>query len=282
MVETFGRTNESVPSQWFRLRMPETEQEAEDLAHAAAQSGAILDLSPAPARWGHLLRRTDVRIAAFGSLEYESARDEHHAFDLTSAHLIQTLSAFGREQVDFLFLPVRRATEEFQINGALAALQTAKADGLILHVGLFAQGAALPVLTVWRFHDAFEAVLARRNPRFEADFAILAGLAKERRVGLVSCEPFDWGAGLSIAWRQGPHWDAAGYLAWLKQHHPVLLSVRSADELFAATSRAEATPIKDAQAALSDYDNLAKWQALLDDPRPWVSDAARRASLAAI
>jgi len=166
--------------------------------------------------------------------------------------------------------------EEFQINGALGALASAKQDGLVGHVGLYVEGPALAVSGVWRFHDAFECVMARRNPRFESDFRMIEALATERRVGLVSCQPFQWGRGLSIAWLPGDPFRSSAYLASLREEHPVMLGVRSAAEIeFALEANAspQALPVD----ALAAFDDPATWRDCADDPRPWVRETVREA-----
>lgn len=282
MVELFGRTNVSVPDQWLSLRAPESEAEGSEMADVAVSSGSILDISPAPARWGHELRGKEARLMSFSGTEFERSVDETHAYDLTSAQLIETLSAIGRPEIEFFFLRLRRAVEEYQINGALGALATAKRDGLIGNIGLFVDGPALAVSGVWRFHDAFECVMVRRNPRFEADFQMVSALAAERRVGVVTCRPYNWGRrDLSIAWPVGDPFSSAGYLAWLRNQHPVLLGVRSRGEIEMAMDRT-AAPVELGDDSLARYEDPGTWADCLSDGRPWVREAVAKVTHATV
>jgi aryl-alcohol dehydrogenase-like predicted oxidoreductase len=115
-----------------------------------------------------------------GGFELENAADAKNASDLMQAHLIETLSAVGREYLDFYFLRVRSPLEEFQVDGALEALEMARQEGHIRFIGLSSEGQShLPALGLWQFHDAFDTVLL--TPSQES----LAKLAQERRVGVV-------------------------------------------------------------------------------------------------
>ncbi|MBS1703217.1 MAG: hypothetical protein JST12_16255 [Armatimonadetes bacterium] len=174
-----GRTNASYPRVWASLAVS-SETSPGDLAVAARDLGVPMDISSQPALWGGFLRGgTDVLVQRSTS-QYERATSQDHATDLIQAHLIEVLSAVGREMVDFYFLRVRRVVEEFQINGALAALEFAKQEGHIRHLGLFAEGPALAVQSLWQFHDAFEVVL------LPDEQSSLRTMASERRVGVVS------------------------------------------------------------------------------------------------
>lgn len=151
-----------------------------DVVASALEAKTVLDISANPALWGGQMRGTDALLMTRGGLEIERAPDEKTACDLIQAHLIQTLSAIGREYIDFYFLQVRRRLEEYQITGALQALESAKQEGHIRFLGLAAEGPGLAVQSVWQFHDAFEVLLLR-----EPDEG-LTGFARERRVGVVT------------------------------------------------------------------------------------------------
>ena len=122
--------------------------------------------------------------------------------------------------MSFCFLYVRRALEEHQINGALQALHSAKEEGLIHHIGLCIAGPTLAATSLWRFHDAFECVLTKRTPESESDFQSVLSLAQEKRVGVVV------------------ETDLSG-LQYAKEH-PVLVGVRSAQEVKAALGELKA------------------------------------------
>lgn len=187
MSGVFGRTNLALPDVWLRLVAPPEPADGwiEGLVAAAVDSGAPLDVSAAPVLWGPPLRGSSPFLVAFGTNEPEAATDSDHACDLVSAHLIQVLSSLGRSGLDLYFLTVRRAWEEHQVDGALRALEAARADGLVRHVGLAASGPPLAALSVWQFRDAFEVLFV---PDAEAD-AALRPLAEARRVGVLSGAP---------------------------------------------------------------------------------------------
>jgi hypothetical protein len=183
--ERLGRTNQAFPKVWLRLvgssefgnRNPEVAQSS------PSSLGTVIDISTNPALWGGQMRGTEGLLMSRGGLEIERAPDEKTACDLIQAHLIQTLSAIGREWIDFYFLQVRRGLEEYQIAGALQALESARQEGHIKFLGLSAEGPGLAVQGVWQFHDAFEVLLLS-----EPDQGLLQ-LAQERRVGLVTAYP---------------------------------------------------------------------------------------------
>jgi hypothetical protein len=184
LSEVFGRTNEALPDVWLRLVAPSlpTDGWIGDLVSAAVATGAPLDVTAAPVLWGPALRREGLFLVAFGTHEPEHATDSDHACDLVSAHLVQVLSALGRPSLDLYFLTVRRAWEEHQTDGALRALESARADGLVRHVGLSVAGSPLAALGLWQFRDAFEAVYA---PDAEAE-RVVRPLAESRRVGVLT------------------------------------------------------------------------------------------------
>jgi len=178
-----GRTNVSYPLVWASLGVS-SETTPEELVAAVRPLNIPLDISSQPALWGGFLRGgTDVLVQK-GGTHYERATSQDHATDLVQAHLIEVLSSVGREMIDFYFLRIRRVVEEYQINGALAALEFAKQEGHIKHLCLLADGPSMAVQSVWQFHDAFEAVMIPQ--REGADYQSLHALAQDRRVGIVS------------------------------------------------------------------------------------------------
>jgi hypothetical protein len=146
-----------------------------------ANSSLPIDVSVSPALWGGKLNRKEAVVSCFSSSAYENATESSHAIDLTQAHLIEVLSCLGRETLDFYFLRVRRMVEEFQLAGALEAMELARQEGHIRHLGIACDGPSLSTLGVWQFNDAFEAIYI---PDAEAG-TTLRGLARERRVGVV-------------------------------------------------------------------------------------------------
>lgn len=184
-----GRTNRTFPPVWISLGLPRGPSEADwapALVKEALTANTVLDISINPGLWGGQMRGTDALLMARGNADIENATSSRHAFDLVQAHLLQTLSAIGREQIDFYFLKIRRVLEEFQIEGALEALASAREEGHIAHLGIDADGPGLAILGVWQFHDAFEVALLPNPKERSEDFSMLASLATERRVGIVS------------------------------------------------------------------------------------------------
>jgi len=189
----FGRTHRALPSRWLRLLVPDpTGDTAEDLLVAALDTGVPLDLSVLPAVWGAALRNHPFEspLLTVGGDDIGRARDATQAADFVQAHLLQTLSCLGRERVDFYFIRIRGPfyfirirgpLEEFQIAGALECLESARQDGHVGHLGLFADAAPLAVLGIWQFHDAFDALLVHPGEGHDT----LAPMARERRVGVV-------------------------------------------------------------------------------------------------
>ncbi|MDX2065033.1 MAG: hypothetical protein SFX74_04755 [Fimbriimonadaceae bacterium] len=182
-----GRTNEAFRDAWLRLELPTQAADIAPLANAAFDSGRPMDLSVRPVLWGgHLRQREgwDTRVVyAQGSFDYERASDHTHAIDLVQSNLIETLSALGRMQLDFYALPIRRVVEEFQIAGALEALEAARSEGHVRFSALSVQGPALAALATWQFHDAFE-VLVFDHDDEDAE-TTLVPMAQSRRVGIV-------------------------------------------------------------------------------------------------
>lgn len=127
------------------------------------------------------MRGTEAIVSCLSSSALETATDSTHAVDLVHAHLIEVLSCLGREHLDFYFLRIRRMVEEFQLAGALEAMELARQEGHIRFLGLACDGPPLATLSVWQFHDAFDAVLI---PSAEAG-KTLVPLARERRAGVL-------------------------------------------------------------------------------------------------
>jgi len=182
-MEVLGRTNRVFAPVWLRLEVPENLAEIEPLIAAARESGLPLDISTRPILWGGNLRGWEGVTMARGTTDYERSTEHTHAMDLIQSHLIETLSCLGRETIDFYVLPLRRAVEEFQISGALEALESARQDGHIRHLAFVSEGPALASLGLWQFHDAFEAAFIHQSD--EEAMSSLPPLARSRRVGVV-------------------------------------------------------------------------------------------------
>lgn len=281
MSNLFGRTNRTFARVWLSLQANEGPAEgwAPQLADAAADSGAVLDISNQPGYWGELLRGRDVPLLAFGGTECENAVSADHATDLLSAHIFQTLSSLGRIGLDFYFLRVRRGWEEFQVDGAFRALETAREDGLIRHFGLWAEGHPLAVLGWWQFRDAFEAVMIPHHPRAEDYAETLAPLARERRVGLVGCQSLSWGTGCAVTELPGVQTagiEAGDLISHALSDMTTMVGVRSEREVLQAVAAVPRRNDEAMQLVREAVEDRGQWAALREDRRPWVRTAAER------
>jgi aryl-alcohol dehydrogenase-like predicted oxidoreductase len=290
-----GRTNAVFPPVWISLAAPQTafvEGWRERLVSAALDAKTVIDVSKGPALWGGAMRGTEALLMSIGGTEIESATDEQHASDLVQAHLIETLSAVGRDYLDFYFLQVRRALEEFQINGALQALEMARQEGHIRHVGLCCDGSSLAVLGMWQFHDAFDVLLVPRNHLCHESYDTLAPLAQERRVGVITSRPLNWGHGMPFV-KLPTQWKlrnltksfyglslAQAAIADLAKDSVVLVGVRTVEEIEMAVA-APGLPLPDGLDAMFEtyreaWESDAEWELLLTDNDPIARKAAER------
>ncbi len=181
-----GRTNLSFPRTWLSLRVPSISGEIDPLIDACLAAQVPLDISSQPALWGGKLRGNTPVLAACSTFQHERSVDEKHASDLTQAHLIELLSAIGREQIDFYFIRVRRAIEEFQISGLLQATEMARIDGHIRFLGLWSEEFPLAALGLWQFNDAFDVVCSPFDAVTGSMDVSLASMAAKRRVGMIT------------------------------------------------------------------------------------------------
>lgn len=133
------------------------------------------------------MRGTDALLMTLSSTDVERAVSQEHAADLVQAHVIETLSAVGREYLDFYFLRVREGLQEFQVNGALEALEAFRQAEHIRYLGIACDGPPMATLGVWQWHDGFEVLLITdMSYRTYKAYDSLAPLAIERRVGIVT------------------------------------------------------------------------------------------------
>ncbi len=262
------------------------------MVQAAVESGLPLDISSNPALWGGYLQRTDAVISVAGTSAFEHANDETHATDLVSAHLIECLSCIGREYLDFYFVRLGTAVEEFQISGVLQAMEIAKQEGHVRHIGLYCAGPAFASLAMWQFHDAFEALLVPRNHRQSDKYSTLAPLAAQRRVGVVTCSPFNWGYDLPFfdlpeEWRV-PNLTKSFYgmslaqavLAQQSKEHTVLVGVRSTAQVLEAVQALTLNPPDGLWTALDHfkeaYDSDEVWDRVGPNSSPALQRAAQK------
>jgi hypothetical protein len=178
----FGRTNRAFPPIWLSLAAPNESEEIAPLVAAAVQSNTVVDISAHPGLFGGFMRGSSSLLMSGGGHDLVHAPDEDGAANLIHAHLIETLCSIGREWIDFYFLRLRAPLEEFQLAGAIRALDWAREEGHVKFVGLGAEADPVVVLGAWQFHDAFEAVLL---PSADSAYQGLQAMALKRRVGIV-------------------------------------------------------------------------------------------------
>jgi hypothetical protein len=232
MSVVFGRTNESFPNIWASLSVPDggfTDSSPSEFVEQVRDRKLPICIASQPALWGGLMRGGSDVLIQSGTLQIESATSEEHATDLVQAHLIETLSSLGRECVDFYFLRVRRALEEFQINGALAAMEFAKQEGHVRFLGLRADGPPLSVLGLWQFHDAFEALWVSAPLAEQDALETLGPLAATRRVGVLKSNTTELAYGLDLLDVDRDRGRQA--LASAAKSGPTLISVRGTSDL---------------------------------------------------
>lgn len=183
-LQVLGRTNRSFPPVWLSLSLPGTADSAERLVAAALDTGLPLDISSQPALWGGHMRGTNAILIAIGGSGISQAPDAEKAFSSIHAHLVELMSAVGRDWIDIYFLRISGALQEHQIGGTLEALADALEDGVVRHVGIYAEGPPQAARLIWQFNDAFD--LALLPP---SNFETLVDLANERRAGVVMAYP---------------------------------------------------------------------------------------------
>lgn len=281
-----GRTNRAFPPVWLSLSLPHGGGEAaiDALVSAGKAAGVPLDISGNPALWGGRMRGDDsLFLTQISNVGYERAADDRHATDLIQAHLIETLSAIGREWIDVYFLRVRRAVDESQLSGALEAMELARQEGHVRYLGLCCDGPSLAALGMWQFHDAFDLLLVPRNHHDEEAYRTLVPLARERRVGVVTSRPLNWGWGLPFAALASDSPSGEGRrlvqaaIGEMAKDHPVLVGVRTAEEVETALAAPTVSmpDLRDRLAPLRErFEADSTWFALEE---PWLSAARRRA-----
>jgi aryl-alcohol dehydrogenase-like predicted oxidoreductase len=256
------------------------------------EAGVPVDVSSQPARWGEMLRGSAAPLLAVGPADVADAVEAAQAGDLVQAHLIQTLCSIGRPQIDFYFLRFDRRLEEFQAAGALEALELARQDGLIRHLGLCVTRSATQALSFLQLHDAFEVIMLPSNHYDRSFINTIGPLAKERRVGLIGYRPLNWGHGIPFfalpqEWRLRNLTQsfygltlAQAVLNDLARQHTVLVGVRSAEEVRQAIE----APVKELpeglEAMLDEFRQAFKrdetWLELLEHADPELRNAAAR------
>lgn len=239
MPDVFGRTNLVLPRVWLSLSVPAEPSEGwlDALVGAAVDAETPIDISSSPGLWGGAMRGTVATLLTFG-VDPASFQTRELAIQMTQAHLVETLSAVGREWIDFYIVRIRRSPEEFQIDGVLSALEEMREGGQVRFVGIHCDGPALATLGVWQFHDAFEALFVANNPLMRDAYQTLTPVAQERRVGVVGLHPLCWQPGVPVCGFVGadetPLLTAREAISLASRDHPALVGVRSPEEVRAA------------------------------------------------
>lgn len=152
------------------------------IEHAVA-TGLPIDVTGQAILCGPLLRESTSPVVYCLSDEYIRVTGGPMSHNVVQAELVQLLSSLGRTSVDIVLIPIRRRPEDAQMFAALDALQEAREDGLIGHLGFKAVGGPFAVMSTWTLFDAFElAVLPAENGEL---LELAMPMAQERRVGVV-------------------------------------------------------------------------------------------------
>lgn len=176
MTAVLGRTNWAAPPVWFAPVCDRLEDAAVLLD--ALPKGSVVALNgPVVA---HACRGRDiVRLVDLG-FAYETAANASHAADLVSADLLQVMALAGTATGLLVTLPVRTPLWGGQVEGALRALEGARDDGIVRHLGVRVAGPWAMVEPTWRRHDGFEFAVCPPETAEE-----VLSFASGRRVGVV-------------------------------------------------------------------------------------------------
>jgi len=167
-------TEQTFPAVWLRLVAPVGDEDAiRELVDCAVRSGTVLDISASPALFGGYMRATDAALMAVGPNDLARAIDDEQAHSLVLAHLVETLSAIGRDYVDFYFLKVDGALREDQISGALMALHEARDQKNLTYIGIAAKNGQA-ALSLMHLHDVFDAIVVYEHDAMSRPLTLLA------------------------------------------------------------------------------------------------------------
>lgn len=184
MIESFGRTNQPAPKIWYRPSGELVRDSAVSLiAEAPISPHCVVDIHSDVILLGHAFSQTPARLMTIAGKEVWSTPDQRTAADEMSGTILATLSAVRGKKIDFWFLELDQAPEQYQLDGALQALTEAKEDGLVGSICLRIANNLYAGLSTWRFNDAFDVITTRGIA--PPDHDALIDLAKERRVGVL-------------------------------------------------------------------------------------------------
>lgn len=175
------------PDEWWRLVGFE---DLELISNDLRESPRPVLVQGSKSIWANNLRQAGCDWLVCSSGEVENSLSEEDAAGKIMGEVVQEVSCSPDGEISIWFLSVKRAWEEFQINGALVGLEAAREEGLVRHLGLHVAGSAVGVASLWRFHDAFDVVLCRPGAEFDG----IVATAQERRVGVIQ----DGGAPLGV------------------------------------------------------------------------------------
>lgn len=213
--------------------------------------------------WAAELRDAKCDWVVCGGSKVGNSPSQEHAMNEMTGEIISAVAGSPDGFVSIYFLSVARAWEEHQINGALAALESAKEEGLVGSIGLHVAGSALGVASLWRFHDGFDVALVPHNPRTEKDYQSVVSTALDRRVGVVQESIFDWGGGVPFFAMPGIGWNiGAALLADRLRQNSVLLGITSVTEMTLANdASADSNKLGiDLDELWNRYRDPASWQ----------------------
>jgi len=279
------------PRIWISLSAPQSVPEEgwrDRLVHSALEAGTVIDISKGPALWGGAMRGTDAALMSLGGTDIERAVDAQHAQDLLEAHLIETLSAIGREHLDFYFLQVRHKLSSWQIEGAAKALELAHRDGHVRNVGLCCDGDPLASVAVWNAVEVANALLVPRSHADEAAYNDLkAALSQESKLQtVVTSKALNWGYGMPFVnlpvERSGldPMRIAQAVVADLAKENTVLVAARTPEEVRAAMEAPNLPQIPEFDTVIESYKEAWEqdepWEELRRSADPISRKAAER------
>jgi hypothetical protein len=171
-----GRTNKSYDRTWVR---PIFGGELDSLLDYLGEYEGVIDATAMPAILGARLTKPR-QFMIRGGLGLPNAGTASQSADSVGGEIIEALSSTLQTSLEFFLLRIREPLEEHQIEGALGALDEARGEGLIHHLGIAVESpAALPI---WQLNDGFDIVLVSPEGNLYVESK---KLAVARRVGLV-------------------------------------------------------------------------------------------------
>jgi hypothetical protein len=243
---------------WLSLSLPSNPSELEPLVAAAISAGCPIDVSSQPALWGHYLRGSGCTIAAVGGVDITTATSFDHAADLVYAKMLETLCSIGSENIECFFLPLSGLESAVQLQGAIRAVSTAKAEGNLKTVGLYAAGNPDYALQQLQRYEVFEVILAQCNHSTLELLDWPKSAHIRSHASLVTCSPFAWSGhspffDLDVPWPGDKRILRQQVLQELARNHPVMVGVRTASQVEEALAAFDSEPHLDLYEALRPF-----------------------------